>query len=100
MAIVKIIDFFVVIFLKNGGGIWDDIGWILVFIGGIGELEWFFNEVVIDVEGNIVKFVGGIFEIDIVNVFSFNNGLSLIIVIVVELLVLVEYGVVVSDGIN
>ncbi|MCW5242254.1 alkaline phosphatase, partial [Synechocystis sp. PCC 6803] len=100
LAIAKTIDSSVVISLKNGGGIRDDIGRILVPTGGTGEPERLPNEAVTDAEGNIVKPAGGISETDIANALSFNNGLSLITVTAAELLALVEHGVAASDGTN
>ncbi|AIE73701.1 MULTISPECIES: choice-of-anchor I family protein [unclassified Synechocystis] len=100
LAIAKTIDSSVVISLKNGGGIRDDIGQVLTPPGGTGEPERLPNEAVTDAEGNIIKPEGGISETDIANALSFNNGLSLITVTAAELLALVEHGVAASDGTN
>jgi 2',3'-cyclic-nucleotide 2'-phosphodiesterase (5'-nucleotidase family) len=100
LAIAKAIDPTVVISLKNGGGIRDDIGQVLTPPGGTGEPERLPNEAVTDAEGNIVKPEGGISETDVANALSFNNGLSLITVTAAELLALVEHGVAASDGSN
>ncbi len=100
LAIAKQTDPTVVISLKNGGGIRDDIGRVLVPTGGTGDPLRLPNEVVTDAEGNIVKPEGGISETDIANALSFNNGLSLITVTAAELLALIEHGVAASDGSN
>ncbi|MBE9196136.1 5'-nucleotidase C-terminal domain-containing protein, partial [Synechocystis sp. LEGE 06083] len=100
LAIAKTIDSSVVISLKNGGGIRDDIGRVVVPAGGTGVPERLPNEAVTDADGNVVKPEGGISETDIANALSFNNGLSLITVTAAELLALVEHGIAASDGSN
>ncbi|MBE9240994.1 choice-of-anchor I family protein [Synechocystis salina] len=100
LAIAKQLDPTVVISLKNGGGIRDDIGRVVVPAGGTGMPERLPNEAVIDADGNVVKPEGGISETDIANALSFNNGLSLITVTAAELLALVEHGIAASDGSN
>jgi 2',3'-cyclic-nucleotide 2'-phosphodiesterase (5'-nucleotidase family)/predicted extracellular nuclease len=96
----KQVDPTVVISLKNGGGIRDDIGQILVPTGGTGEAERLPNEAVTDANGNIVKPAGGISETDIANALAFNNGLSLVTVTAAELLALIEHGVAASTPTN
>ena len=88
LAIAKEFDPSVVISIKNGGGIRDDIGRILVPAGGTGEAELLPNE---EIPG--VKPEGGISETDIVNTLRFNNDLSLLTVTAAELLALIEHGV-------
>jgi 2',3'-cyclic-nucleotide 2'-phosphodiesterase (5'-nucleotidase family) len=96
----KQVDPTVMISLKNGGGIRDDIGRILVPTGGTGEAERLPNEAVTDANGNIVKPTGGISETDIANALAFNNGLSLVTVTATELLALIEHGVAASTPTN
>ncbi|MEB3337699.1 MAG: choice-of-anchor I family protein [Leptolyngbyaceae bacterium] len=100
LALAKQVDPTVVISLKNGGGIRDDIGRILVPTGGTGTAERLPNEAVTDAGGNIVKPTGGISETDIANALAFNNGLSLVTVTATELLALIEHGVAASTLIN
>lgn len=88
LAIAKTADPTVVISLKNGGGIRDNIGRILVPTGGTGAPERLPNE---EIPG--VKPAGGISETDIANSLRFNNELSLITVTAAELLAIVEHGI-------
>ncbi len=92
LAIAKETDPDVVISLKNGGGIRNDIGQVLVPTGGTGDPLRLPNEAVTDAEGNVIKPEGGISETDIANALSFNNGLSLVTVTATELLALMEHG--------
>ncbi len=92
LAIAQTVDPTVVISLKNGGGIRDDIGRILVPTGGVGAAELLPNE---EIPG--VKPEGGISQNDIANALSFNNELTLITVTAAELIALVEYGVAASS---
>ncbi|EDX86403.1 5'-nucleotidase, C-terminal domain protein [Synechococcus sp. PCC 7335] len=89
LAIAKGTDPDVVISIKNGGGIRDDIGRVVVPAGGTGEAERLPNEPV--PEAN--KPEGGISETDISNALSFNNGLTLLTVTAEELLEIIEFGV-------
>jgi predicted extracellular nuclease len=100
LAIAKAIDPTVVISLKNGGGVRDDIGRVEVPTGGTGEAEKLPNEAVFDAAGNVIKPEGGISETDIANALSFNNGLTLITVTATELLALIEHGVAASTPTN
>ncbi|NKB17039.1 MAG: hypothetical protein HC770_01140, partial [Pseudanabaena sp. CRU_2_10] len=100
LAIAKTIDSSVVLSLKNGGGIRDDIGRVIVPTGSTGEVQRLPNEAVRDAAGNIVKPEGGISETDIANSLSFNNGLTLITVTATELLALIEHGVAASTSTN
>jgi Ca2+-binding RTX toxin-like protein len=100
LAIAQTIDPTAVISLKNGGGIRNNIGQVVVPTGSTGEVEFLPTEAVLDAEGNIVKPTGGISQNDIANALSFNNGLSLITVTAAELLALVEHGVAESTGSN
>ena len=97
LAIVKQFDASVVLSLKNGGGIRDDIGQVIVPPGGTGSAEELPTEAVVNAEGNIVKPEGGISETDIANTLSFNNNLTLITVTATELLELVEHAVAASS---
>ena len=94
LAIAKAADLSVVISLKNGGGIRDDIGRVIVPAGGTGDPERLPNE---EIPG--VKPEGGISETDIANTLRFNNGLTLLTVTADQLLELVEHSVAESgDG--
>lgn len=88
LAIAQQTDDSVVISIKNGGGIRDDIGQVIVPPGGTGEPERLPTE---EIPG--VKPVGGISQNDIANSLQFNNGLTLLTVTAEELLALIEYGV-------
>ena len=88
LAIAKETDDSVVISLKNGGGIRDDIGRVVVPAGGTGEPELLPNE---EIPG--VKPEGGISETDIANTLRFNNGLTLLTITAEELLAVIEHGV-------
>ena len=91
LAIAKQADPDVVISLKNGGGIRDDIGQVIVPAGGTGEPEFLPNE---GIPG--VKPDGGISETDIANTLRFNNGLTLLTITAEELLAVIEHGVAAS----
>ena len=94
LAIAKEADPSVVISLKNGGGIRDDIGRVIVPAGGTGDPERLPNEAIPG-----VKPEGGISETDIANTLRFNNGLTLLTVTADQLLELVEHSVAESgDG--
>lgn len=88
LAIARQSDPSVVISLKNGGGIRDDIGQVVVPPGGTGDPEFLPNE---EIPG--VKPAGGISETDIANTLRFNNGLSLLTVTAEQLLALMEHSV-------
>ena len=88
LAIAKQTDESVVISIKNGGGIRDDIGQVIVPPGGTGEPERLPNE---EIPG--VKPAGGISQNDIANSLRFNNGLALLTVTAEELLAIIEHGV-------
>ena len=88
LAIAKETDDSVVISLKNGGGIRDDIGRVVVPAGGTGESEFLPTEEIPD-----VKPEGGISENDIANTLRFNNGLTLLTITAEELLAVIEHGV-------
>ncbi|PZV09399.1 MAG: bifunctional metallophosphatase/5'-nucleotidase [Leptolyngbya sp.] len=92
LAVAKTVDPTVVISLKNGGGIRDDIGRILVPTGGTGDAELLPTEAIPG-----VKPEGGISQNDIAGALSFNNELTLITVTAEELLALVEHGVAASS---
>lgn len=88
LAIARTADPTVVISLKNGGGIRDDIGRILVPAGGTGDPDLLPNEAIPG-----VKPAGGISQTDIENTLRFNNELSLVTVTATELLAIVEHGI-------
>ena len=92
LAIAKATDPSVVISIKNGGGIRDDIGRVVVPAGSTSEAEELPNE---GIPG--VKPEGGISETDIANALSFNNGLTLLTVTAAELLEVLEFGVAASS---
>ncbi len=91
LAIAKQADESVVISLKNGGGIRDDIGQLIVPPGGTSEPERLPTEAIPG-----VKPAGGISETDIANSLSFNNGLTLLTITAEELLAVLEYGIAAS----
>ncbi len=88
LAAAREVDPTTMISLKNGGGIRNAIGQIIVPAGGTGDAELLPTE---EIPG--VKPEGGISQTDIENALQFNNGLSLITVTAEELLALVEHGV-------
>ena len=88
LALAKETDASVVISLKNGGGIRDDIGQSIVPPGGTGEPILLPTE---EIPG--VKPAGGISENDIVNSLRFNNGLTLLTITAEELLAVIEHGI-------
>ncbi|MEL6554901.1 MAG: choice-of-anchor I family protein [Cyanobacteria bacterium J06621_11] len=92
LAIAKESDASVVISLKNGGGIRDDIGQVVVPAGGTGEPEFLPTE---EIPG--VKPAGGISETDIGNTLRFNNGLTLLTITAEELLAVLEHSVAASS---
>lgn len=92
LAIAKSIDPDVVLSLKNGGGIRDAIGQLIVPPGGTGEPEQLPNE---EIPG--VKPAGGISETDVGNSLRFNNGLTLLTITAAELLGVIEYSVAASS---
>ena len=94
LAIAKETDESVVISIKNGGGIRDNIGRIITPPGAT-EPEF------LPPEGNELagKPEGGISQVDIQNALRFNNGLTLLTATAEELLAIVEHGVSASaDG--
>ncbi|WP_299489951.1 choice-of-anchor I family protein [Acaryochloris sp. IP29b_bin.137] len=93
LAIAQSFDDSVVISLKNGGGIRDDIGQRIVPPGGTGEAEELPTETVFDADGNLVKPAGGISETDIANTLRFNNNLTLLTLTAAELRAVIEHGV-------
>ena len=88
LAIAQEADPSVVISLKNGGGIRNNIGQVVAPAGSTGEVELLPTEAIPG-----VKPEGGISQTDIQNVLAFNNGLSLVTVTAEELLALVEHGI-------
>jgi 5'-nucleotidase / UDP-sugar diphosphatase len=91
LAIAQQIDSTVVISLKNGGGIRDNIGTITVEPGAIDP-----NDVIkLPPAANPLsgKAEGEISQLDIENSLRFNNGLSLVTVTAAQLKELMEHGV-------
>ncbi|PSR19523.1 bifunctional metallophosphatase/5'-nucleotidase [filamentous cyanobacterium CCP3] len=88
LAVAREVDPTTVISLKNGGGIRNPIGQVVVPAGGTGDAELLPNE---EIPG--VKPAGGISQTDIENTLQFNNELSLITVTAAELVALIEHGV-------
>lgn len=93
LAIAQEFDNSAVISIKNGGGIRDDIGQVIVPPGGTGEAEELPTEAVFDADGNLVKPAGGISETDIANALRFNNTLTLLTLTAAELLAVIEHSV-------
>jgi 2',3'-cyclic-nucleotide 2'-phosphodiesterase (5'-nucleotidase family) len=99
LAYARRIDPGVVISLKNGGGIRNSIGQLLVPTGSVdGKPDRLPTAAVLDGQGNVVKPEGGISRNDIANALSFNNGLSLVSVTATELKELLEHGI--AAGVN
>ncbi len=89
LAIAKETDSSVVISIKNGGGIRNDIGRTVVPSGSTGEVDRLPNEAIPEAG----KPAGGISQNNIANALSFNNGLTLLTVTAQELFDIIEYGV-------
>ncbi|MEO0933301.1 MAG: 5'-nucleotidase C-terminal domain-containing protein, partial [Cyanobacteria bacterium J06641_2] len=88
LAIAKQTDPSVMVSIKNGGGIRDDIGRV-VTPPGATEPEF------LPPEGNELagKPEGGISQVDIQDTLRFNNGLTLLTATAEELLAIIEHGV-------
>lgn len=82
----------IAISLKNGGGIRDSIGQIIVPSGG-SEAVRLPNELVLDGDGNVVKPEGGISQNDIQSTLAFNNSLTALTLTKQEIVDLLEHGV-------
>ena len=82
----------ILVSIKNGGGIRDDIGRVVVPAGGTGEPELLPNE---EIPG--VKPEGGISQTDVVNTLRFNNGLTVLDITAEGLLAVLEHGVAASS---
>ncbi|NJO78538.1 MAG: DUF4114 domain-containing protein [Cyanobacteria bacterium RM1_2_2] len=91
LAAAKQVDESVVISIKNGGGIRDNIG-VFTFPPGSTNPE---DAITGPTEANPVagKEAGDISQLDISNALRFNNGLTVLTVTAEELLEIVEYGV-------
>ncbi|GAB4385294.1 MAG: hypothetical protein Kow00121_50080 [Elainellaceae cyanobacterium] len=91
LAIAKQTDPEVVISIKNGGGIRDNIG-VQTFPAGSTDPD---DLIQLPPEANPVagKEAGDISQIDISNALRFNNGLSLLTLTAEELLEVIEYSV-------
>ncbi len=92
LAIAKQTDPEVVISIKNGGGIRDNIGRVFTPPGAT-EPQF------LPPQGNDLagKPEGGISQVDIQNALRFNNGLTLVTVTAQELLDIIEHGVSASE---
>ena len=92
LATAKAADDSVLISIKNGGGIRDNIGRV-VTPPGATEPEF------LPPEANELagKPEGGISEVDIKNALRFNNGLTLLTATAEELLAIIEHGVSASE---
>ncbi|MEM8501907.1 MAG: choice-of-anchor I family protein [Cyanobacteria bacterium P01_D01_bin.1] len=94
LAAAKEADDSVVISIKNGGGIRNDIGRTVVPAGSTtGEVDRLPNEAI--PEAN--KPEGGISQTDIANALSFNNGLTLLTLTAEELVEVIEFGIAASS---
>lgn len=82
----------ILVSLKNGGGIRDDIGQVIVPAGGTEAVE-LPNE---EIPG--VKPEGGISETDIANTLRFNNGLTVLDLTREGLVAVLEHGVAASSS--
>jgi len=94
LAIAKKSDPSVVISIKNGGGIRDNIGVRVTQSGSTDPNDFVAlppQQVVVD--GVVIKEEGEISQLDIANSLRFNNDLSLVTVTAAELLRLIEHGV-------
>ena len=88
-------DASVLVSIKNGGGIRDDIGQIVVPAGGT-EAVRIPNEEILDGEGNVIKPEGGISQNDIIGALRFNNSLTIVTLTAEELRAVLEHGVAAS----
>jgi predicted extracellular nuclease/2',3'-cyclic-nucleotide 2'-phosphodiesterase (5'-nucleotidase family) len=96
LAAAKVADPTVVVSIKNGGGIRDDIGEVTVPPGGT-EPEFLPPEGVTAEDGEVIKPDGGISQTDIVNTLRFNNGLTLLTLTNAELAAVIEHAVAASE---
>ncbi|WP_299963116.1 ExeM/NucH family extracellular endonuclease [uncultured Roseobacter sp.] len=96
LAAAKAVDSTVLVSLKNGGGIRNDIGQTVVPTGGFEPVR-LPNEEITDADGTVIKPQGGISQTDITNALSFNNGLTLVTVTRAELVALLEHGLAASS---
>jgi 2',3'-cyclic-nucleotide 2'-phosphodiesterase (5'-nucleotidase family) len=91
LAYAQNIDSGVVISIKNGGGIRDDIGDVIVPPGATSPED--FLKVPPPANELAGKEEGDISQLDITNSLRFNNGLSLLTVTASELVEIIEHGV-------
>ncbi len=82
----------ILVSIKNGGGIRDDIGRVIVPAGGTGDPELLPNE---EIPG--VKPEGGISQTDIANTLRFNNGLTVLDITREGLVAVLEHGIAASS---
>ncbi len=97
LAAAQAVDPTVLVSLKNGGGIRDDIGQVVVPTGGFDEVT-LPNEEITDAEGNVIKPAGGISETDIANSLRFNNGLTVLTLTREELVAVLEHSIAASSS--
>lgn len=91
LAVAQATDESVTISIKNGGGIRDDIGEVIVPPGATSPED--FERVPPPANELANKEEGDISQLDIANSLSFNNGLSLLTLTAEELLAVIEHGV-------
>ena len=99
LATAQDADADVVISLKNGGGIRDSIGQLIVPPAGTESVRSK-TEALFDSEGNVIKPEGGISQNDIEKTLSFNNGLVLLTLTRTELVDVLEHGVGAIPGVS
>lgn len=91
LATAQASDDSVVISIKNGGGIRDDIGDVIVPPGATSPEDF---ELVPPPANELAnKAEGDISQLDIANALRFNNGLSLVTLTAEELVAVIEHGV-------
>ncbi|SDZ75599.1 ExeM/NucH family extracellular endonuclease [Rubrimonas cliftonensis] len=95
LAEAKKTDATVLVSIKNGGGIRDDIGQIIVPPNSTEAVRTP-NEEILDADGAVIKPAGGISQNDIGNALRFNNDLSLVTLTGAELRAVLEHGVAAS----
>ncbi|MDY6938317.1 MAG: choice-of-anchor I family protein [Cyanobacteriota bacterium] len=95
LAAAKQVDSEVVISIKNGGGIRDDIGDVIVPTGATSPED--FIRVPPPANDLAGKAEGDVSQLDISNALRFNNGLTLLTVTASELVEILEHGVAATE---
>lgn len=90
LAIARLTDPTVILSLKNGGGVRDQIGEIS---GGQGGTAVLFSPPPANPTSTPAKPAGGVSQLDIENSLRFNNGLSLVTLTATQLKQIIEHGV-------